>query len=159
MAKLTLTPQQQAVVENRGGSLLVSAAAGSGKTKVLVDRLFRYVSLPGVQHIVFGRSSKAFDRRETLHESHEVVVALRHARLLQNNLRHPDAVGVVRAAPRKVASVGGVPRFESGGKRMNVVIGHRSGRRNRKMSHAEDGAGRYGQKGYRSMEEADALLL
>ena len=44
MAKLTLTPQQQAVVENRGGSLLVSAAAGSGKTKVLVERLFRYVT-------------------------------------------------------------------------------------------------------------------
>jgi len=44
MAKLTLTPQQQAVVENRGGSLLVSAAAGSGKTKVLVDRLFRYIT-------------------------------------------------------------------------------------------------------------------
>ena len=43
MAKLTLTPQQQAVVENRGGSLLVSAAAGSGKTKVLVERLFHYV--------------------------------------------------------------------------------------------------------------------
>ena len=43
MAKLTLTPQQQAVVENRGGSLLVSAAAGSGKTKVLVERLFRYM--------------------------------------------------------------------------------------------------------------------
>ena len=44
MAKLTLTAQQQAVVENRGGSLLVSAAAGSGKTKVLVERLFRYVT-------------------------------------------------------------------------------------------------------------------
>ena len=43
MANLQLTPQQQAVVENRGGSLLVSAAAGSGKTRVLVDRLFRYV--------------------------------------------------------------------------------------------------------------------
>ena len=41
---LTLTPQQQAVVENRGGSLLVSAAAGSGKTKVLVERLFLYVT-------------------------------------------------------------------------------------------------------------------
>ncbi|MEG1682831.1 MAG: helicase-exonuclease AddAB subunit AddA [Oscillospiraceae bacterium] len=38
-----LTPEQQAAVENRGGSLLVSAAAGSGKTKVLVERLFRYV--------------------------------------------------------------------------------------------------------------------
>ena len=46
MAKLTLTPQQQAVVENRGGSLLVSAAAGSGKTKVLVDR-----QLPGMRQI------------------------------------------------------------------------------------------------------------
>ena len=39
MAKLTLTPQQQAVVENRGGSLLVSAAAGSGKTRVLTSRI------------------------------------------------------------------------------------------------------------------------
>ena len=44
MSKLTLTPQQQAVVENRDGSLLVAAAAGSGKTKVLVERLFRYVT-------------------------------------------------------------------------------------------------------------------
>ena len=44
MAKLTLTPQQRAVVENRGGSLLVSAAAGSGKTKVLVERLFHYIT-------------------------------------------------------------------------------------------------------------------
>ena len=40
----TLTSQQQAAVQNRGGSLLVSAAAGSGKTKVLVERLFRYVT-------------------------------------------------------------------------------------------------------------------
>ena len=40
---VTLTPQQRAAVEDRGGSLLVSAAAGSGKTRVLVDRLFRYV--------------------------------------------------------------------------------------------------------------------
>ena len=41
---VTLTPQQRSAVENRGGSLLVSAAAGSGKTRVLVDRLFRYVT-------------------------------------------------------------------------------------------------------------------
>ena len=43
MAEPKLTPQQQAVVENRGGTLLVSAAAGSGKTKVLVDRVIRRV--------------------------------------------------------------------------------------------------------------------
>ncbi|MBR0282525.1 MAG: UvrD-helicase domain-containing protein, partial [Oscillibacter sp.] len=41
--KETLTPEQAAAVENRGGQLLVSAAAGSGKTKVLVERLFEYV--------------------------------------------------------------------------------------------------------------------
>ncbi|MBE6939424.1 MAG: helicase-exonuclease AddAB subunit AddA [Ruminococcaceae bacterium] len=43
MSKLQLTEEQQAAVFNRGGSLLVSAAAGSGKTKVLVERLFSYM--------------------------------------------------------------------------------------------------------------------
>ena len=41
-----LTPQQKQAVENRGGKLLVSAAAGSGKTKVLVDRLMLYLTDP-----------------------------------------------------------------------------------------------------------------
>ena len=41
-----LTPQQRQAVENQGGKLLVSAAAGSGKTKVLVDRLMRYIQNP-----------------------------------------------------------------------------------------------------------------
>ena len=41
-----LTPQQKMAVTNRGGKLLVSAAAGSGKTKVLVDRLMDYVLDP-----------------------------------------------------------------------------------------------------------------
>lgn len=37
------TPEQRRAMEDRGGSLLVSAAAGSGKTKVLVERLFGYM--------------------------------------------------------------------------------------------------------------------
>ena len=41
-----LTPAQALAVENRGGRLLVSAAAGSGKTKVLVDRLMAYLTDP-----------------------------------------------------------------------------------------------------------------
>ena len=41
-----LTPQQAEAVHNRGGKLLVSAAAGSGKTKVLVDRLLSYLTDP-----------------------------------------------------------------------------------------------------------------
>ena len=44
MAEPQLTAQQRSAVEDRGGALLVSAAAGSGKTKVLVERLFRYVT-------------------------------------------------------------------------------------------------------------------
>ncbi|MBE6970916.1 MAG: helicase-exonuclease AddAB subunit AddA [Ruminococcaceae bacterium] len=43
MAKIRLTDEQLTAVTNRGGSLLVSAAAGSGKTKVLVERLFSYM--------------------------------------------------------------------------------------------------------------------
>lgn len=42
-----LTNEQRAAVENRGRTLLVSAAAGSGKTKVLVERLFSYVENEG----------------------------------------------------------------------------------------------------------------
>ncbi len=41
-----LTPEQKEAVQNRGGQLLVSAAAGSGKTKVLVDRLMGYLMDP-----------------------------------------------------------------------------------------------------------------
>lgn len=41
-----LTPQQLQAVNDRGGRLLVSAAAGSGKTKVLVDRLMGYLNDP-----------------------------------------------------------------------------------------------------------------
>ena len=43
MGSFEPTPQQRRAMEDRGGSLLVSAAAGSGKTKVLVERLFGYM--------------------------------------------------------------------------------------------------------------------
>lgn len=46
--KMRLTEQQQAVVDNRGGALLVAAAAGSGKTKVLVDRMMDRICNEGV---------------------------------------------------------------------------------------------------------------
>ena len=46
MAEVRLTPSQQAAVDHRGSALLVSAAAGSGKTKVLVDRLMAMVCDP-----------------------------------------------------------------------------------------------------------------
>lgn len=42
------TPAQQAAIEARGGHLLVSAAAGSGKTAVLVERVIRLITLDGI---------------------------------------------------------------------------------------------------------------
>lgn len=44
---LKLTAQQQLAVKDRGGNLLVSAAAGAGKTKVLVDRILDRVCTEG----------------------------------------------------------------------------------------------------------------
>ena len=41
------TDEQDAVVKNRGGGLLVSAAAGSGKTRVLVERLLDRILTEG----------------------------------------------------------------------------------------------------------------
>ncbi len=43
----SLTDEQAAAVTNRGGGLLVSAAAGSGKTRVLVERLLTRVAKEG----------------------------------------------------------------------------------------------------------------
>ncbi len=43
MGSVNYTPGQRAAIENRGGALLVAAAAGSGKTKVLVERLLSRV--------------------------------------------------------------------------------------------------------------------
>ena len=37
------TPAQRAAIEDRGGTLLVSAAAGSGKTAVLVERAVQLI--------------------------------------------------------------------------------------------------------------------
>ena len=43
-----LTDEQRKIVEDRGGELLVSAAAGSGKTRVLVERLLDRVTEEGL---------------------------------------------------------------------------------------------------------------
>ena len=41
------TKEQQAIIDNRQGTLLVSAAAGSGKTAVLVQRILEWVVTDG----------------------------------------------------------------------------------------------------------------
>ena len=45
-AKIQFPPAQAAAIQARGGSLLVSAAAGSGKTRVLVERVAGLITDP-----------------------------------------------------------------------------------------------------------------
>ena len=47
MAEIRLTPEQQRVVDTRNCNLLVAAAAGSGKTAVLVKRIIKKVTEEG----------------------------------------------------------------------------------------------------------------
>lgn len=44
MSGIQFTPQQERAINGRGNALLVSAAAGSGKTAVLVERILRYLA-------------------------------------------------------------------------------------------------------------------
>ncbi len=44
MAEMRFTPSQQDAIFSRGGTVLVSAAAGSGKTRVLTERLMAYIT-------------------------------------------------------------------------------------------------------------------
>lgn len=43
MADFSFTPMQQAAIDHRGSALLISAGAGSGKTRVLIERLMHLI--------------------------------------------------------------------------------------------------------------------
>ena len=76
---IELTQEQRAAVEDRGGDLLVSAAAGSGKTRVLVERLMGYVergeNIDRFLVITFTNAAAA--------ELRDRIAAAIHARLAQ----------------------------------------------------------------------------
>ena len=76
---IELTREQRAAVEDRGGDLLISAAAGSGKTRVLVERLMGYVErgedIDRFLVITFTNAAAA--------ELRDRIAAAIHARLAQ----------------------------------------------------------------------------
>ncbi|MCI9443772.1 MAG: helicase-exonuclease AddAB subunit AddA [Oscillospiraceae bacterium] len=87
-----LTKSQQAVVNDTGGRVLVSAAAGSGKTRVLVDRLFRRVlgeeqaSMDDFLIITYTRASAAELRERIAHELSQRMTQSPGDRHLQRQL-------------------------------------------------------------------------
>ena len=84
---IQLTEQQAAVVNNRGGELLVSAAAGSGKTRVLVERLLDRVEeenldLDQFLVITYTKAAAAELRGKILDELHRRLALRPGDRLL-----------------------------------------------------------------------------
>ena len=63
MLKMEATPSQKAAIERRGSAVLVSAGAGSGKTRVLTERLMGYLregrNLDSFLVITFTRAAAA----------------------------------------------------------------------------------------------------
>ncbi len=58
--EVKFTPEQQAVIDERNSNLLVSAAAGSGKTAVLVERIIQMISKDlDVDHLLVVTFTKA----------------------------------------------------------------------------------------------------
>lgn len=89
-----LTPQQRLAVENRGGKLLVSAAAGSGKTKVLVDRLLSYImesddpaNLDDFLIITFTKAAAAELRGKIATKLSEKIAQMPHNLHLQQQMQ------------------------------------------------------------------------
>ena len=91
MAEIVLTPGQRAAVESRGCALLVAAAAGSGKTRVLIDRVLDQVIREGRRVdefllITFTQAAAAELRGKLLAELNRRLAADPENRHLQRQL-------------------------------------------------------------------------
>ena len=98
------TPQQQKVIDLRNRSLLVSAAAGSGKTAVLVRRIIRKVTDP--EHpldidrllvMTFTRAAAAEMKERLMHALEEELMARPDSDHLQRqmNLIHTAQINTI----------------------------------------------------------------
>ncbi len=84
MAKFAPTKDQQRAIDARGSALLISAAAGSGKTKVLTERLMSYItgedpkSIDSFLVITFTRAAAGELRSRIMQELSERMAAQPH---------------------------------------------------------------------------------
>ncbi len=106
MSKITLTPDQEKAVFARNSSILVSAAAGSGKTRVLTERLMSYVcdyehprDISSFLIITYTRAAAAELRSRILDELSARSAAEPENRRLrrQMNLAYRSQIGTIHS--------------------------------------------------------------
>jgi len=107
MSDIQFTPEQQAAIEDRDGDLLVSAAAGSGKTRVLVERLMDQVehgaNVSQFLIITYTRAAAAELRGRILDEisRRNTLSASKHLRR-QRDLIYQADMGTIHAFCAKI---------------------------------------------------------
>ena len=101
MAEMKFTPAQKAAVEYGGGNLLLSAAAGSGKTAALTSRIARLITEDGARLsemliVTFTRAAAA-EMRERI------------AKRLSEALNEAKAAGDEQVTARAARAIGELP--------------------------------------------------
>lgn len=113
MEALGLTPEQQAIVADRSRDILVSAGAGSGKTRVLVERYLSLLTecrIPEIAAVTFtdaaatemrDRVRRAVRKRPELaghlRDLDQAVIGTLHALCRQILREHPVQAGTIAA--------------------------------------------------------------
>ena len=72
-------------------------------------------SLPQLEYFVFRSGRQRTDIGKTLRKAQVVTEPLSYTRLLEDDLREPDTIGVAGTAPGQVAPAAGVPIEQYGG--------------------------------------------
>ena len=90
------TPEQNAAISYRDGSLLVSSAAGSGKTMVIVERLIKYIDegfdIDDFLIITYSRAAAIELREKILEKLYECLT------ISPNNKRYRRQLTLIRGA-------------------------------------------------------------
>lgn len=94
MPELNFTPEQRAAIDTRGSTVLVSAAAGSGKTRVLTERLMAYLT----------------DAEHPVDIDHFLVITYTRAAAAELRSRILDGIYARIASDPKTAACGGRSR-------------------------------------------------
>jgi hypothetical protein len=78
-------------------------------------------SAPERQHLRLARCRQRLRRGKCRKEKPVVLQHRGHPRLLQHDLRNPDAIRIARSTPRQVALVRSIPRQQSGAHLLSLV--------------------------------------